>query len=161
MSTSVDSIAQRVVDVLISTLPKNKHLGILHEMYGFDGILNFSRTIKDLIAINQMSVFGISQEMQIILQHIAQVKLLSNMPSIRRKFQKAYENIHNRAIIVVKIGDEEDIDIDKVIAGVVSHFSDNYDIIYQKSQNLGIVVKFGNKVLEYTPNSIAKMLQTV
>jgi len=134
-------------------------LAILKEFYGFSGILNFSQTIKDLIAIDQMKVFGISNEMQIILKHINQLKMLASMNSITKAFQKEYEEKHKRTVVVVSLAKEQDIYLDEVTQFLNKKVPQPADFIFKTQNTVGISVHFQNSVLEYTPDSIIKTLK--
>ena len=97
-------IAKKIAETCIVATPYEKHFSLLQEMFGFDGILNFSQTINELIMMDQMDIFGISKDMQVILKHISQLKALSHISLVRKSFQNIYEKVHSRTVVIVKIG---------------------------------------------------------
>ena len=158
---SSNEIIKQIAQTCINVIDPKLHLCILREMFGFDGVLNFAQTIRELISCDQMHIFGISKEMQIILKHINQLKMLSHMPSIRKSFQKEYEKFHSRTVVIVQIGGIADHTLDGILADISKEFDSTYDIIYQQSSIAGISVRYGDSILEYTSQTIGSMLKAV
>ena len=159
MKERTNDVVKKIVRTCIIAIPESLHLAILKEFHGFAGILNFSQTIKDLIAIDQMQVFGISNEMQIILRHINQLRMLGSMNAITKAFQKEYEEKHQRTVVVVSLAKEQEISFDEVTQFLNQKVPQPADIIFKTQNTVGISVHFGNSVLEYTPDSIIKTLK--
>lgn len=159
MKERINEVIKKIVRTCIIAVPETLHLAILKEFHGFSGILNFSQTIKDLIAIDQMHVFGISNEMQIILRHINQLKMLSSMNAITKAFQREYEEKHKRTVVIVSLSKEQDISLDELAQFLNQKVPQPADIIFKTQNTVGISVHFESSVLEYTPDSIFKALK--
>ena len=159
MKERANEVIKKIVRTCIIAVPESLHLAILKEFYGFSGILNFSQTIKDLIAIDQMKVFGISNEMQIILKHINQLKMLGSMNTITKAFQKEYEEKHKRTVVVISLAKEQELSIDEITQFLSQKIPQPADFIFKTQNTIGISVHFENSVLEYTPDSIIKTLK--
>ncbi len=157
---SNSSITKKIAQTCINALPKEKHLSILQEMYGFIGVLNFPQTIQSLITLNQMDVFGISKEMQIILKHIAQLKSLGSMSLIRKYFQYEYESIHQRTVVVVQIGNDEIGTLTNILNDITKKMNGKCDFVYQSYNLPGVIIKYKDQILEYTPYAITKILKS-
>ena len=153
-------IAKKIAETCIVATPYEKHFALLQEMFGFDGILNFSQTMNELISMDQMDIFGISKEMQIILKHVAQLKALSHIALVRKSLQNIYEKVHNRTVVIVKIGQNNTENLAEVINEVSKQLNGMCDFVYQTYNSAGIIIQFNDKILEYTPSSIAKMLKS-
>jgi F0F1-type ATP synthase delta subunit len=159
MKERTNDVVKKIVRTCIIAIPESLHLAILKEFHGFSGILNFSQTIKDLIVIDQMQVFGISNEMQIILRHINQLRMLGSMNAITKAFQKEYEEKHKRTVVVVSLAKEQEISFDEVTQFLNKKVPQPADIIFKTQNTVGISVHFESSVLEYTPDSIIKTLK--
>jgi hypothetical protein len=160
MSKIDSKIAEQIAKICIGAIANEKHIAILREFYGFTNVLNFSQTIQDLISLEQMDIFGISKEMQTILKHVNQLRMLPNITDIRKAFQKEYESLHKRIVVLVKIGQDSTNDIAKTITEISSKFDNNHDLIYQKIEGVGITVTYNGNIIEYTPSFIAKILRS-
>jgi F0F1-type ATP synthase delta subunit len=156
---SNNDVIKQIVQTCIQAIPSELHLRILREMFGFDGILNFSQTIKELIALDQMPVFGISKEMQIILRHVNQLKMLSHMSSIRKLFQREYEKLHNKTVVVVQMGGVANDSLDGILVDIAKKFDETCDIIYQQSSISGVSVRYGDSIVEYTSQTVGGVLK--
>lgn len=156
---SNNEIVKQIAQTCVNAIEFKLHLRILREMFGFDGVLNFAQTIKELITLDQMSIFGISQEMQIILRHVNQLKMLSHMPSIRKSFQMEYEKLHNRTVVVVQIGGINENLLDDILTDIAKEFDETYDIIYQQSSIAGVSIRYGDNIMEYTSHTVGGMLR--
>ncbi len=159
MKTHINNSIKEIVQACITCSPQSQHLSLLKEFHGFTGISNFSQTIKDLISINQMSVFGISHDMQNILKHINQLKMLSSITTITKMFQKEYEQMHKRTVVIVSIAKDQEISVDEIIQFLTQKISQSADFIFKLHSTLGITVQFNNSIIQYTPDSIMKMLK--
>jgi hypothetical protein len=157
----IEIIALKIAKTCIHAVEGERHFAILQEMHGFDGVMNFPRTIKDLIFLDQMDIFGISKEMQIILKHINQLSMLSHMKTICICLQREYEIAHKRFVVTVSIGRENDSDIAQIVGDLKSNFDEKHDFIFKKSSTAGIVVRYRGQVVEYTADGIAKMLKAI
>ena len=157
---TVETTALQVAKTCINAVEQEKHFAILQEMHGFDGIINFSQTMKDLILLDQMDIFGISKEMQVILKHINQLGMLSHMVTVCKCFQREYEKFHQRSVVVILIGKESDSNVTQIVEDLRAGFEGNYDFIFKKSSTAGVVVRFEGKIIEYTANSVGKLLKT-
>lgn len=155
-----NTIAQQIARICISAVMHGRHIEILREFYGFYGVIQFPQTIKELISIDQMATFGISKEMQIILKHINQLDMLTEISQITKAFQKEYEILHKRTVVVVYFGQTNCDDVSNVISDIASNFDENHDFIYQETSHIGISIHYGDKVIEYTPASIIKVLKS-
>jgi F0F1-type ATP synthase delta subunit len=156
MKAKTNEVIKKLARTCIIAVPESLHLAILKEFHEFTGILNFSQTMKDLIAIDQMKVFGISNEMQIILKHINQLKMLGSINAVTKAFQKEYEEKHKRTVVVVSLTKEENISLDEVTQFISKKVPQPADVIFKTQNTIGISIHFENSVLEYTPNSIIK-----
>lgn len=159
MKERTNEVIKKIVRTCIIAVPESLHLAILKEFHGFTSILNFSQTIKNLIAIDQMQVFGISNEMQIILRHINQLKMLGSMNAITKAFQREYEEKHSRTVVVVNLAADQDISLDEVTQFLGKKIPEPSDIIFKTHNTLGVSIHFHNSVIEYTPDSILKTLK--
>ncbi|GEM_PF-5514098 len=159
MKAKTNEVIKKLARTCIIAVPESLHLAILKEFHEFTGILNFSQTMKDLIAIDQMKVFGISNEMQIILKHINQLKMLGSINAVTKAFQNEYQEKHKRTVVVVSLAKEENISLDEVTQFISKKVPQPADVIFKTQNTIGISIHFENSVLEYTPNSIIKTLK--
>ena len=159
MKAKTNEVIKKLARTCIIAVPESLHFSVLKEFHEFTGILNFSQTIKDLIAIDQMKVFGISNEMQIILKHINQLKMLGSINAITKAFQKEYEEKHARTVVIVNLSDDQDISLDEVTQFLGKKIPEPSDIIFKTHNTLGVSIHFNNSTIEYTPDSILKKLK--
>lgn len=159
MKSQTNEVARKLARTCILAIPKEKHFNILKEFHGFSGILNFSQTIKDLIAIDQMHVFGISKEMQYVLRHMNDLKVLGSVAAITKMYQKEYEQMHQRIVVIVSVAKNEDISIEDITQFVSNKVTQPADFIFKVQSNLGITIQYDNSIIEYTPENIVKMLK--
>ncbi len=159
MKTQGKISVRSLVKAFIIALPEHQHLPILQEFYGFGGIFNFAQTIRDLIAIDQMHIFGISQDMQLILKCINNYHMLGNIYAITKSFQKEYENLHNRVAVIVLLSQNQDTPIEEISEFIAKKVGQPHDIIFKVQSNPGIAIQFQGSTIEYTPDSIIKLLK--
>ena len=95
--------------------------------------------------LNQMEVFGISNEMQVVLKYVNHLEMLNNITEIRKSFQEEYEKFHKRAVVIVQSGINEKISVSQIIQSI----SNKFDIIFQVTQHKGIALHFQNQKMEY------------
>lgn len=154
-------IIENVAKTCIDSMHKEKHLPILHEFYGFHKVINFPQTIKDLISLDQMDVFGISKEMQIILKNINKLQLLGNIVDIKKAYQKEYEKLHNKVVVLVKVGVDAKDTISSIANEIMEKFQENhYDFVFQKTDYAGISIIYNGSIVEYTSSFVVKNLQS-
>jgi F0F1-type ATP synthase delta subunit len=159
MKTQEKISVRTLVKAFTISLPQSQHLPILQEFHSFSGIFNFAQTIRDLISIDQMHIFGISQDMQLILKCINNYHMLGNIYTITKSFQKEYENIHNRVVVIVSLSENQDTPIEEISQFIATKISQPHDIIFKIQSNPGITIQFQGSTIEYTPESILKLLK--
>ena len=140
MNSTLNQVCVKLSKLFLNAIPQERHFQVLKELHRIDDIVDFPATIKDLITLNQMEVFGISNEMQAVLKYVNHLDMLNNITKIRKSFQEEYENFHKRAVVIVQSGINEKIS---------NKFDTNSDIIFQATQHKGIALHFQNQKMEY------------
>ena len=140
MNSTLNQVCVELSKLFLNAIPQERHFQVLKELHRIDDIVDFPATIKDLITLNQMEVFGISNEMQAVLKYVNHLDMLNNITKIRKSFQEEYENFHKRAVVIVQSGINEKIS---------NKFDTNSDIIFQITQHKGIALHFQNQQMEY------------
>ena len=140
MHSTLNQVCVELSKLFLNAIPQERHFQVLKELHRIDDIVDFPASIRDLITLNQMEVFGISNEMQVVLKYVNHLDMLNNITKIRKSFQEEYENFHKRAVVIVQSGINEKIS---------NKFDTNSDIIFQVTQHKGIAIHFQNQKMEY------------
>jgi hypothetical protein len=149
MNSTLNQVCVKLSKLFINAIPQERHFQVLKELHRIDDIVDFPATIRDLIKLNQMEVFGISNEMQVVLKYINHLEMLNNITEIRKSFQEEYEKFHKRTVVIVQSGINEKISVSQIIQSISNKFDTNSDIIFQITQHKGIALHFQNQQMEY------------
>lgn len=147
MNSTLNQVCARLSKFFLNVIPKERHFQVLKELHRIDNIIDFPATIRDLIQLNQMEVFGISNEMQVILKYTNQMEMLNNITEIRQSFQEEYEKIHKRTVVIAQLGVNENMSVSTIIQSISNKFN-NSDIIFQVAHTKGIALHFQNQMVE-------------
>ena len=148
MNSTSNQVPSKLSKLFLKVIPEDKHFQVLKELHDLDSIIDFPETIGDLIKLNQMEVFGISKEMQIILKYVNQLEMLNNITEIHKSFQAEYEQFHNRTVVIVQSGINEKMSVSEMIELISNKFDNKADIIFQVAKKEGIALYFQNQRLE-------------
>lgn len=127
--------------IFINAIPSEDHHRVVEEFYNLDVIVDFTETITYLIKWKAMDVFNISKEMQEILIFASSQKMLDKITEIRQSFQREYEARHNKTVVVVQSGSDENVFVSELISYVHDTFKGAH-AIFQTIGEKGITVNF-------------------